>query len=344
MKNNTKKRFYIMAIILVIVLSILENLPVINYQINGGSYKSERFNMSIFRAWDYLIIYTLTLISNASAFIICYIFIAPFNNKKSVVWKMRIMPLITLVIVFLFYYPVFTYVDAASQGQFCIFNFFRSLIISFMAVAFTVSIRSTFSQQLTELENERLKKENLQAQFESLRNDLSPHFLFNSLNALQTLIREDPEIANQYVNHLSNVLRSSLQSNDNQYVSLDDELKLVRSYIFLLEMRYGSNLEISIAIPEKYTEYKIPPLTIQTLIENAVKHNEISTRKPLKVRISIENNTLIVENNIQIKLTPEVSMGVGLSNLSKRFELLCEKEIVIYKTNNHFQVNVPLIS
>jgi sensor histidine kinase YesM len=341
-KYKYRQHYFIVALIITFTLSVFEDIPIINYQITGESFKYVTNSINL-KMMDYFIIYTLTFLSNFSAFVLCYFMIKPFKREnKRISHKNRLMSLASIFVVFCFYLPLQIYFEDLGS-RFYFFNLVRSFFVFFMSISYTVAVRSTFLQQETLLENEQLKKENLQTQFEALKNDLSPHFLFNSLNALQTLIRENPEVANQYVNHLSIVLRSSLQNNDNQYVSLQDELKMVKSFIFLMEMRYGENLIVEIDIPPHFENSRIPPLTIQTLIENAIKHNEISKRNPLKITVKIENNLLIVTNNIQQKLTPEISMGIGLSNLSRRFYLLSGSDIVISKNNNQFQVEIPLL-
>jgi len=198
-------------------------------------------------------------------------------------------------------------------------------------------------KQTIELEVEKLKTESLNSQFESLKNQMSPHFLFNSLTALNNLVEEDPKTANTYINRLSQVLRYSLQSNKKQTVAVSEELEFIESYLFLLKIRYGDNLSINTKINKDYFYYRIPPLTLQILIENVVKHNEISKSKPLLIEVlSTEDEGIIVINKIQEKLTPEEGNGIGLYNLSKLFSLL-GKEISILNDRNEFKVEIPLI-
>ena len=219
-------------------------------------------------------------------------------------------------------------------------NFFSSALV----LGSIFIIRLIYQKQAYELENEKLRTESLQSQFESLKNQMSPHFLFNTLTALKSLIRESPDLADQYVNHLAQVLRYTLQSNEKKTVSLRDEMEFTDSYLFLIKMRYGANLTIKTEIPEKLLSMELPPLTIQTLLENAVKHNEISNRKPLTISIQTnESAELIVRNQIQSKLTQEEGTGIGLTNLSKQFQILRERDIQIIQENNEFIVKIPLI-
>lgn len=219
-------------------------------------------------------------------------------------------------------------------------NFFSSALV----LASIFIIRLIYQKQTYELENEKLRTESLQSQFESLKNQMSPHFLFNTLTALKSLIRESPDLADQYVNHLAQVLRYTLQSNEKKTVTLREEMEFTESYLFLIEMRYGNNLTIKTDIQERYLSFELPPLTIQTLLENAVKHNEISTKKPLTIVIQTnEHAELLVHNPIQNKLTPEQGTGIGLTNLSKQFQILGERDIQIIQENNEFSVVIPLI-
>jgi LytS/YehU family sensor histidine kinase len=205
-------------------------------------------------------------------------------------------------------------------------------------------IRLIFQKQTITIENEELKREALQSQFESLKNQLSPHFLFNSLTALKMLITESPATAQDYVNSLSKALRYTLKSNEKQLVTLTEEMEFIESYLFLIRMRFGDNLSINTNISENLLSYSLPPLTIQTLVENAIKHNELSKRYPLNINImTTENENLLIENDIQKKITAEEGTGIGLTNLSKQFQLLVNKDITIRIENNRFSVEIPLI-
>jgi sensor histidine kinase YesM len=226
------------------------------------------------------------------------------------------------------------------RDEFDYTNFFVSALV----VGCVLIIRLIYQKQIVNLENETLRREALQSQFESLKNQLSPHFLFNSLTALKTLIREAPEIAQNYINNLSKALRYTLQSNEKQLVTLKEEMNFMESYLYLIRMRFDTNLSVSTNINEKYFFHLLPPLTIQTLVENAIKHNEISKQRPLTINIlTSDDESLVVWNDIQEKITEEEGTGIGLTNLSKQFQLLISKDISISNQNNQFRVEVPLI-
>ncbi|MFN8344700.1 MAG: histidine kinase [Spirosomataceae bacterium] len=208
-----------------------------------------------------------------------------------------------------------------------------------------------FSRFLTEnerkneilIENEQLKNENLQIQLTALRNQLNPHFLFNSLNTLSWLINEDKDKSQLYLQKLSQVLRYSLNMQEQSLVLLKEEMVLTDNYIYLLQMRFGDNLNVHRVIqhPEKF---RIPPLSIQLLIENAVKHNIISSGNPLKISIvtDTERNCVNISNSLHIKPNSE-GTGIGLVNLNERFRLLTNREIEI-RQNEEFSVILPLLS
>lgn len=193
------------------------------------------------------------------------------------------------------------------------------------------------------LENEQLRTENLVNQYEALKSQLNPHMLFNSLNTLYSLIRESPDKAQNYLQELSRVMRYTLHDNLSHTVTLNEEMFFVRSYIYLLQMRYEDNLHFNIVIPQELLQREVPPMAVQMLVENAVKHNEISRRNPLTISIRANGNELYVTNRIQPKLSSGSSTCIGLANLSKRYRLLFGKDITIEESNNDFKVTLPLI-
>ena len=197
-------------------------------------------------------------------------------------------------------------------------------------------------QQEVVVENQQLQAENILNQYEVLKNQLNPHMLFNSLNTLRSLVREDQDKAQEYIQELSRVLRYPLQGNESRGVSRRDEMRLVSAYISCLKMRFEDNLSFDIRIDRQYDNHRLPPMAVQMLIENAVKHNEISDRRPLAIHVYTEGEELVVTNPVQPKLTATAGTGVGLANLAKRYHLLYKCEIQITE-NEYFTVRIPLI-
>lgn len=218
----------------------------------------------------------------------------------------------------------------------------RGISIAGLAYYFSKFLIETDLKNEILLENEQLKNENLLVQLTSLKNQLNPHFLFNSLNTLSWLINEDKAKSQQYLQKLSQVLRYSLSMQEQSLVSLKEEFGLVENYIFLLQMRFGDNLKIVKNIENM--QFKIPPLSLQLLIENAIKHNIISTASPLSIWLELNesNKTIIVRNTLNLKPNSE-GTGIGLVNLNERFKILASKEVEIKQNDKEFKVILPLI-
>lgn len=194
------------------------------------------------------------------------------------------------------------------------------------------------------VEAEELKARNLQTQLESLKNQINPHFLFNSLGSLSSLILEDPIKAVQFVDDLSAVYRYLLQANEKVSATLREELKFVKAYFQLFKNRFGEGISMDLRIAESWMDYKLPTLTLQPLIENAIKHNVILPEKPLKIELSVTpDGTLTVSNNLQRKNSTGLSNEVGLRNIITKYKLLHQKDVEILETEDKFLVRLPLI-
>lgn len=194
-------------------------------------------------------------------------------------------------------------------------------------------------------EKEELVQAHWQIRFDSLKNQVNPHFLFNSLNTLSSLIGEDAAKAEQFVDEMANVYRYLLRSNTTELTTLRQELQFIQSYFHLLQTRYGKGVSLQVAIDERYQDWQIPPLTLQLLVENAVKHNVILPESPLSIVIqSAGNHELVVANNLQRKDLRVHSNQLGLVNIATKYELLGEYQVSIREENNAFVVTLPLIA
>lgn len=223
----------------------------------------------------------------------------------------------------------------------------RDFIISSIVVTTGYLINQNLKSQKIMVENQQLKTENLKNQYETLKNQLNPHMLFNSLNTLYALVRENPDKAQDYISQLSKVMRYTLKQDsdiERSTISLQEELNFINSYIYLLKMRFEDNISFVFDIDNSLLMKKIPRMAIQLLVENEVKHNEISNRNPLHITIrTIDDETLEVANNLQPRRGATTSTGIGLNNLRKRYQLLFNKDIEIQeKENNIFSVKIPL--
>ena len=217
----------------------------------------------------------------------------------------------------------------------------RNLTLMAVVLLVVQLLKSQYYQKNIAVENETLRSENLLTRFEALKSQLDPHFLFNSLNTLQSLITLDTEKAENYLQQLSSVLRHTLQNKE--VISLEEELKCVHAYCEMMQIRYGENLKFDFKIDTKYNNYSVLPLSLQSLIENSVKHNVISYKQPLVVTIATGDNSVSVSNPIQAKTTPEESNGIGLANLSERYRLKWNKEVEITNDGSIFCVKLPLV-
>lgn len=194
------------------------------------------------------------------------------------------------------------------------------------------------------IEAEQLKIQHIRSQFEVLKNQVSPHFLFNSLNTLISIIPEHPDLAIEFTEKLSKVYRYILQNKDKELVELESELAFTKSYIFLLKIRFGENLKVNYKIKDEYKSHFVAPLTLQMLVENAIKHNVISKAKPLTIDIYVENgDSIVVRNNLQIKNVVKQSTKVGLENIIKRYKYLSNQAVDVISTAGNFIVSLPLI-
>ncbi len=191
--------------------------------------------------------------------------------------------------------------------------------------------------------NQRLKKDQLQYQLDTLKSQINPHFLFNSLNSLSSLIYENPEQAEKVVDEISSVYRYLLRANDSGLVTLREELKFIQSYFHLLKTRYGKGLHLQIAVDEEQMELRLPTLTLQLLLENAVKHNVMLPEQPLRIFIEGQAQSLIVRNNLQRKNTPVLSNRVGLANIATKYQLLGNDNLSIQEKEGEFIVSLPLL-
>lgn len=195
-----------------------------------------------------------------------------------------------------------------------------------------------------QLEAEILKKQNAEARFEALKNQISPHFLFNSFNVLSSLVYKDADTASKFIEQLSGVYRYLLNNQESRVVKLREELSFIDSYIFLLKIRFKNNLIIINSIDESLNDSYIAPVTLQLLIENAIKHNVVSRAEPLTIKLYNDTTHIIVENNIQLKEVKENSTNIGLKNLKERYNYLSGKDTLSVLSNGFFAVKIPLIA
>jgi len=219
-----------------------------------------------------------------------------------------------------------------------------STIISFIISLLHEGVFFYYQWKHHLIRTEALEKEHIASKYEVLKNQINPHFLFNSLNTLLSLIEEDKDAAINYLEAMSTFLRQLLQTGDQPLITIKEELGMIQIYYSLQQKRYGDGFVLNINIPDDKLKTFIPPLTLQMLVENALKHNIVSSKNPLLVKIeTTDQNYLVVENNLQKRLDNAPGTGTGLKNIRSRFSLASQKEVLITQSAFNFTVAIPLI-
>lgn len=258
------------------------------------------------------------------------------------IWELVITMIFTFAIVtsgMLIFYSVIWNVSLPVPNiiEYNIFALFFSLFLGFAINAEDIITR----WRKAVLEKEKLEKDTIKANLKAIQANISPHFLFNNLNVLHALIDEDSEQAQDYLHKLSSVYRFILKRRNEELISLKDELSFIKDYLFLLSIRFGEQVNYVIDVPNK-NGASIPPATLQILVENAVKHNEVSQEHPLNITLKREETYLSVTNNLQLKPISE-GEGFGLENIKERYAYLSEMPVLIDKTDQAFTVKIPLL-
>lgn len=219
-----------------------------------------------------------------------------------------------------------------------------SLLITLLVVS-NYAISDFMKQwKQSELKAEHMKQQMLKSEYESLKNQVNPHFLFNSLNTLTALIGEDQEKAIDFVQKLSKVFRYALQNQEKNTIDLGSEVEIVNSYLFLQKMRFGENLRFHVDVPSSTNGSQVITQGLLTLVENAIKHNEASAENPLLIDISMEGKEyVVVKNNLQRKKMTQPSTGIGLPNMISRCQSLTKTPVIIKEEANEFLVKLPII-
>ncbi len=226
--------------------------------------------------------------------------------------------------------------------QFIVMNAYGTLIIiPVSSIYFGVYFLKSWNK--SRLQTEIAQKETVQVQLQMLRNHLDPHFLFNNLNILSALIDTDKAQSQKFLEKFAEVYRVILKTEKEELITLSKELEFIKSYIYLIDIRFRDLIMVDIDISEDLMDHLIPPLTLQMLIENAFKHNVITEDDPLQINIKSENQRVVVSNTINKKDTQKSSNNTGLKNISLRYSYFTEDEVSINETPTHFIVSIPLI-
>ncbi|MFY0650761.1 MAG: histidine kinase [Cyclobacteriaceae bacterium] len=268
--------------------------------------------------------------------------------RKSI-WKrfavdLFITPLIAVISIYPFCFVTYEIFGGKDSFQsHVVQNFVIAIVLDLILVAIYEGVYffKLWKDSLTK--TEKLEKEYMSSRFEALKNQINPHFLFNSLNTLSSLVHEDADKSEQFIDEFAKIYRYVLENQENMAVSLKSELEFTHSYLYLQKIRFGESLDSEIKIEASKLDYMIPTLSLQLLIENAIKHNKVTKSDPLKIVIRNEDHYLIVENNLQRRETNENSTGIGLSNLTERYKLMTDQLPEFIVTDNSYIAKIPLI-
>lgn len=220
---------------------------------------------------------------------------------------------------------------------------FRGLVINLTINLFLYLLYQNYVSNCINVELEKTKADNLNVQFELLKQQVKPHFLFNSLNTLKSMVEMKDKKSAHFIVMLSDFYRFVLEKKGTNLVTLENELETLRAYVFLLESRFEEGFKLITDINQSVEKIIMPPFTLQLLIENCIKHNIVSLEKPLYIKLFLKDDFLVIENNLQLKRSKENSTGTGLENIRQRYLQVLGKDICVVQNEVFFQVKLPLI-
>lgn len=322
-------------------------VPTISYLLIGEPYLESLYNF----AGGTLMIFLMTIIAFVPHDWAARYIAARYPSLDSTVRRSALTAAAFWLLTFLFvtaymlfimhYRPFEAELDFGMMVNVYIFEFFAVILLTGL-----YEINYSLNKWKTlQVNKEAIKRAGMQGQLQSLKSQVNPHFLFNSLNTLSALIADEPKRAEQFVDEMARVYRYLLQTNQDELTTLSAEIRFIRSYYHLLRTRYDTGFDLLIHVSEEDLDKKIPPLTLQLLLENAVKHNSILEANPLRVNIrSLGDDLLEISNNRIIKSTPVKSTRLGLQNIMAKYELLSERLPVIDQGVQTFKVTLPLIT
>jgi len=332
------------SIIIAAILFIIDML----FQYSSG--KEVVYDFYLVKKFGYFVMYSLPL-----TFVNSYFFDFLHHKTKNTLFiKNKIVfgfigsIILTLAAMFLVRLFHRTILDGLTYSQFIqsegLQHYITTLLITFTASLFFHAFFFYQALQKNKVKEQKIIAGTASAKFDALKNQLDPHFLFNSLNVLASLIDENPESAQKFTTSLSKVYRYVLEQKSKVLVTVDEELEFAKIYMSLLKMRFEDSIIFDIPERAIYPESKVVPLALQLLLENAVKHNIVNTNKPLHIKIYELDGNLVVENNLQPKQIVKKSSGVGLSNIKQRYQLLTNKKVIINNKANSFAVAIPMLT
>lgn len=308
------------------------------------------FNSGLLVNFGYTVLYGFTLyFANAFLFIkLDEVFSKERFNRKRIIIGFTGSFLISILAIFL----LRIFEDVIIEGKtFAAFfeeekfsNYLVTIIITFIVTLAFHAFYFYKAYQESRLKEQKIIAGTANARFESLKNQIDPHFLFNSLNVLSSLIEENPDNAQRFTTSLSKIYRYVLEQKDKELVTVQEELAFAKTYMNLLKMRFENSITFELPENIELEEAKVVPLSLQLLLENTIKHNVVSENKPLHIKIYFKNNYLVVENNLQKKEVLQDRKGVGLQNIVSRYAILSERKVLIHENNDSFAVYLPILT
>jgi sensor histidine kinase YesM len=331
-----------------IVISVLIFLVLLLIRLIVGN--TIVFDYSLLSNFGFTMLYGLSLyFANACLFIyLDEVFVVERFVKKRVIIGFLASFFISVLIIFLLRIFEDVLIEGVSFSQFLsketLSNYLVAIILTFFVTLAFHAFYFYKAYNESKVKEQKVIAGTANAKFESLKNQIDPHFLFNSLNVLSSLIEENPENAQRFTTSLSKIYRYVLEQKDKELVTVQEELTFAKTYMNLLKMRFENS--ISFELPEDFNndEAKVVPLSLQLLLENTIKHNIVSEQKPLHIKIYIADNYLIVENNLQIKEVLQDRRGVGLQNIVNRYALISERKVLIEENAAYFKIKIPILT
>lgn len=267
------------------------------------------------------------------------------SGNKRFYWQLTTGIVISLIVINLSYLALKFGLteDPPDQAQFISMNVI-GLVVLIPLISINFGMQFLNNWKTAQLKAEAFQKETIQAELATLKNHLDPHFLFNNLNVLSSLITIDPDLSQTYLEKFADVYRAILKSSQEELITLNEELKFIASYLYLLEIRFDNTIKTFIDVESDDHKKYLPPLTLQMLIENAIKHNIVTEQKPLTIHINSQNGFISVKNNLQQKKIESRSHShTGIDNIKKRYSYFTDKKVQVFKKPEHFIIKIPLI-
>ncbi len=333
------KAFFVGSIIF-IVIGVIQFLN--GWQINSGKellvmfLKNQLYSVSLYMANAFFFFYIIQHYKGT------------WFHYRNLLRAMLGSVGISLATIFLLRFVVAVFFQGVSLNEFIenerLVFYTVSLIISVVVTAIFYIVYYYRYTQERKVKEQKIIAGTASAQFDALKNQLDPHFLFNSLNVLTSLIEENPEAASKFTTALSKVYRYVLEQKNKELITVEEELKFASTYMSLIKMRFEDSIIFELPKQLSNPEAKVVPLSLQLLLENAVKHNQVTPHRKLHIRIFEENGNLIIKNNLQPKNVVKESSGVGLRNIRQRYYLLTTRPVTVQQNETDFWVSIPLLT